>query len=140
MSAEVQRTIRPASLPDDGDLAAEWSRRHDGQPFNPELLPAIGVVCEDDKGPCGMVWAYLSCNIGVAFIEFLVMRPGLQLSESVATGKALMAGIESAVIPLGYGLLVAYSLPACARFLRSMGWECGDTRTKIPMFKWHSQL
>lgn len=130
----MQLTIRPA-VEADGDTAAEWSRRHDGPGVNPAALPPIGCVCEDEQGPAGMAWVYCSCNIGVAFVEFLTMRPGLRVGQSAAVGRALVAGIESAVKPLGYGLLVAYALPACARYLRSMGWECGDERAKVAMIK-----
>ena len=132
-------TIRPATDAD-RDLCVQWWRAADAP--TDDVFPAIGVVCEDERVPCGIVWAYLNAKVagmeaapGVAFVEWLAMRPGLTLRQSAATGRALMDGIESATKPLGYGLLVAYALPACARYLRSFGWECWDERGKIAMFK-----
>ncbi len=134
-------TIRPATLHDAG-IAAEWWRARNRTEMPVAALPAIGVICEDIRGPCGAVWAYLNAKLegheaapGVAFVEYLVMRPGLALGEATRVGAALMGGIESAVKSLGYGLLVAYSLAGCARYLRSLGWESTDARPKIAMHK-----
>lgn len=126
--------IRPA-LPPDREIAAVWARMH-GQELNPAMLPPIGIVCEDAPGmEAGMCWIYLSCNVGVAFVEFLVLRPGLILTEQVRIGAALMDGIEAAAKALGYTVLVAYSLPACARYLHRFGWKCDDPRAKTAMHK-----
>ncbi len=132
-------TIR-ASTDADKTLAEGWWRGPAA--FCAAAVPPIGCVCEDEDGPCGAVWLHLSAKVeggqdapGVAFLEYLVMRPGLQVAQAAATGAALMRGVESAAKALGYGLLVAYSLPACARYLRSMGWSEGDPRAKIAMLK-----
>ncbi len=139
MLAAPQLTIRPATEADRG-LCAEWWRGLIGAPEE-EVLPAIGVVCEDEQGPCGIVFLYLNAMLdedapapGVGFVEWLCMKPGLQLSESVQVGKALMDGIAAAAKELGYGLLIAYSLKPCARYLKSFGWKVGDPREKIAMF------
>lgn len=125
-------TIRPAT-DDDKPTAAAWWRGESA--FCPAALPPIGCVCEDDSGPVGMAWVHLSASVGVGFVESLVMRPGIGLRIARACGAALMAGLEAAAKALGYGLLVAYSLPGCARVLRGLGWEVGDPRHKIAMLK-----
>ena len=129
----VSLTIRE-TRPGDAETAAEWSRRH-GRTLWTAALPPLGCVCEDAEGPCGMAWVYCACNIGVAFVEHLVMRPGLSLRQSRETGLALMEGLGAAVRGLDYRVLVAYALPACARFLRSAGWEETDERLKVSMVK-----
>ncbi len=132
-------TIRPVTEADHG-LCAEWWRGLIGGPEE-GVLPAIGVVAEDDHGPCGIVFLYLNAMLdedapapGVGFVEWLCMRPGLQLRESAAIGKALMDGLAEAAKALGYGLLICYAHPGCARYLKSFGWKCSDPRPKIPMW------
>lgn len=126
-------TIRPAT-PEDGELAETWCHDHGEDRFYRVALPPIGCVAEDESGPAGMVWVYCACNIGVAFVEWLVTRPGLMVAQARRCGEVLMQGIEAAALALGYTVLVAYALPACARYLRGMGWHA-DERPKIAMVK-----
>ncbi len=125
-------TIRPAAV-EDRDTAAAWWRGESA--FCADALPPIGCVCEDEAGPVGMAWVHLSASVGVGFVEGLVMRPGIGLRIARACGAALMSGLEAAAKALGYGLLVAYALPGCARILRGLGWAVGDPRQKIAMLK-----
>lgn len=125
-------TIRPAT-DDDKQTAANWWRGESA--WNPETLPPIGCVCEDEAGPVGMAWVHLSASANVGFVENLVMRPKISLRIARACGAALMSGLEAAAKALGYALLVAYSLPGCARILSGIGWQLGDPRAKIPMLK-----
>jgi hypothetical protein len=57
------------------------------------------------------------------------------VAQAAAVGRALVAGIEAAAKALGYGVLVAYALPACARHLARDGWEMTDDRPKVAMMK-----
>ncbi len=108
---------------------------HGLESFLKNALPPIGCVVEDAGGPCGMAWAYCSCNIGLAFVEGLVMRPGMKLSESAEAGRLLLDGIAAAVKPLGYNVLLAYALKGCARIMRKWGWQEADERAKLGMVK-----
>lgn len=127
--------IRHAT-PDDIPIAAEWwFERNRGDRMMVEALPAIGCVCEDDAGPVGMGWLYLDNSKGVAFIEHMVMRPGISLADANATGMQLLAGLEAAAAALNYTVIVAYALPACARLMRSAGYYEGDQRLKVAMIK-----
>jgi hypothetical protein len=132
MSEAPQLTIRPVNDADRARACLWW--REPG-PFNPAVLPPIGVACDDANGPAGLLWVHLSASHGVGFLEHLIMRPGLRMTQAAAIGNALTSGAEAAAKALGYGLLVAYALPACARFLRKFGWETGDERPKIAMVK-----
>jgi len=127
-------TIR-AIEPEDIDTAADWWRLRGQGVFWREALPPIGVVAEDASGPAGMCWLANWCNVGIAQAEWLIMRPGLTLAQAGAAGGALMAGVESAAKAVGYSHVLAYALPACARYLRRMGWDEVDDRPKIAMLK-----
>lgn len=127
-------TIR-ASVPADVALAVEWAGGH-GRAFALGVrVPEIGCTAEDGDGPIAVVYAYRCEEMGIAFIESLITRPGIDLRSAVAAGEMVMRGIGAALKSLGYSTLVAYSLPACARYLRRMGWEEADERPKIAMFK-----
>ena len=127
-------TIR-ALRPPDVDIAAHWWRERGQGDFWQEALPPIGVVAEDDAGPCGMVWLVTWCNVGIAQAEYLIMRPGLTVAQAGAAGAVLMAGIESAAKAVGYSHVLAYALPACARYLKRLGWLNVDERPKLAMLK-----
>lgn len=122
----------------DAEIAAQWWTDRGGiqdTTIPPVELPLIGCAAEDDRGPIGFAWLYLPDCGNTAFVEHLIMRPGLQVAEARAAGLAIMHGIEAAARALGFVHLAAYALPACARFLRSAGWNVADERPKIAIRK-----
>lgn len=125
-------TIR-AATPDDSALALQWAAGHGREASEALAFPEIGCVCEDDSGPCAMVWACRCDELGIAFLENLVMRPGLGPHAKQQAGSVLMRGIAVALKTLGFSRILSYSLPACARYLAAMGWEVADERVKIAM-------
>jgi hypothetical protein len=125
-------TIRATTI-GDGIIATEWAVSHGREPAEAMRFPAIGVVAEDDAGPVAMAWAYCVPECGLAYVENFVTRPGIALKDSVEAGACVMGGLVAAVKSLGFSALVAYSLPACARYLAGFGWEVADERMKIAM-------
>ena len=122
-----------AATPDDVPLALAWVAGHKREASEATRFPSIGCVVEDEAGPVAMVWAYRVEELGLAYLENLVIRPGVPLALSAEAGRLLMHGIAVALKSLGFSTIVSYSLPACARYLSGMGWEVADERTKIAM-------
>ena len=72
------RAFEPEDIP---TAEAWWGARHKSS-FPAAMLPPLGVVLEDMRGPAAMLWCYESYGVGVAFLEFSITRPGLSLKEA----------------------------------------------------------
>lgn len=119
-------TVREWNRDTDTALIAEWLRVHNGQPFEPAILPPTGVIAEDDTGPLAACWIYLSYGIGVAFVEMAISRPGLSLAKSRKAFAAVMGALEEVAKAHNTGVLVCHTLPAVARILKADGWTFAE--------------
>ena len=100
------------------------------------IFPPLGVVVVDEHGePMVCAWAHLSVNIGVAFLEDPIARPGLGLASVSAAFKVALGALEAACKALDYSVLVANTPPAIGRWLQNHGFKTLDPRQKITLTK-----
>ena len=126
-------TVRPA-VPADSQMVARWCSER-GKPCMPEVIPPIGVIAEDEEGPCACVFACMTCNIGLVFLEFAATRPLLPLKTGIAAMKALIPAIEAACLACNYNVFACYARPGFRRLLSKLGWQDGDQTPKTAMLK-----
>src|SRR5690348_9602348 len=75
-----------------------WDDRPEATEWQEALLPPLGCLAEDEKGPAAAVWAYLTVEQGVAFWEYACTRPGLKLTESTEAFQCAAQGLEAACL------------------------------------------
>ena len=110
-----------------GGMVAEWwAARHRDRLFQFGMLPPVGVVAEDEGGPCAACWMHLSAGVGVAFIENPVTKPGMPLTKARDTLLFLMEVLEKIALEHDYGVMVAHTMPAIARTLMGRGFTFGE--------------
>lgn len=119
--------------PEDWEMVQGWWQGHDTQrTFARAILPPVGIIVERDKEPVAAVWCYMSAGIGVAFLEHPVSRPGLSLLETASAMNFALDAMEAICRTHNYGLLIANTLPAIARWLeRRRGFSRGGERIQM---------
>lgn len=107
----------------DYPMLREWweARGRSTVPIAP-MLPKLGVIASDDSGDCAAAFLYMDNSVGVCWIEYPVTRPGMPLSETRQVMGEITAFLKQSAAAMGYGLMVAYTLPAIARELRRLGF------------------
>jgi hypothetical protein len=124
----LQVRIYGEKIGDYQTVSSWWEARH-GAPLTETILPPLGVIVEDEKGPCAALWCYQSVGIGVCFLEFPISRPGLGVSASVrAFEMCVEACVRIAKAQGDYSLFRCYTLPSIARILKRFGFWGGDVK------------
>lgn len=113
-------------------VSAWWAAHCSERQLIEKLLPPIGVMVERSGEPVAALWCHLSINVGVAFLENPVSRPGLSLLETAAAMSVALGAMESICRKHDYSLLIANTLPAIGRFLeRRHGFTHGGDRVQM---------
>ncbi len=100
-----------------------WQARH-SRPFPENIIPPLGIVAEIDGEPMGALFCYESVGIGVAHLDFGVVRPGLSFVAVKAIMGRLIEGIIHCLKQRGTGLLRCFcETPAMERALRFYGFH-----------------
>lgn len=119
--------VRPFSMEKDAELVSSWWSRHGCGDFPFAMLPPDGFMMCADGVPVCAAWVYLSCGVGVAFVEWCVSAPGRSMSESRESFTKLVDFIRGYLSESGYGAMWANTLPGIARVLKGCGFEsCGE--------------
>lgn len=83
-----------------------WAARDQGT--MPEgILPPVGRVAVDDHGPAAAAFLYEPTGCDVAIIDWLVSRPGLQLSAARLACRLILSALEDHARSSGRGILFA---------------------------------
>ena len=93
----------------DWQTVSGWYAARHGAPLPETLLPPLGVMCEDADGPAGVMFAYQSAGIGVAFIDPIVTRPQMAAEAAHAVLGRALEGIEAVLRKEGYSLLRCFT-------------------------------
>ncbi|HEY1082215.1 MAG TPA: hypothetical protein VGE29_08135 [Prosthecobacter sp.] len=118
-------------------LFSGWREAH-GVPVIPAAwLPRLGVVAVVNEQDTAAAWLYMDNSVGVAFVEWMVTRPGLSLAEAKAAVGAVMGALKAEAAGNGYSLILGHCIEPLARVLvDSLGWtdigstaRCVGTRT-----------
>lgn len=120
-------TVRQYLGGEDYHMVNDWHKAHrDNVPLLETLLPPDGFIVQEDGEDIGAVWCYFANNIGVAHVEFLIMRPGNSLGQSKRATKALVDFLWLHASRNNYGALIFHTLPAVGRFADYAGLTvCG---------------
>ena len=108
----------------DYQMVDAWCRAHGSGMLPETLLPALGIVVEEDGEAAAALWLYMDNSIGVCWLDCAVTRPGLALAlarQCLAEAAGfLMAEAER----LGYGACFAFVPAAMARVMeRTAGFK-----------------
>ncbi len=131
-------TVRPYAKTD-WETVSKWWNGHDSKRvLLQEALPPAGVMVENEHGPLVALWVHLSAGVGVAFLENPVSKP---LQDHVIIEEAFsvaIGAIEAICREHDYGLIIANTLPAIARWMnRQMGFEESGVRVQMTKFLNH---
>lgn len=110
---------------DAATVSGWWEKRH-GVAMQLALLPPVGVVVEDDRGPVCALWLYLSAGIGVGFLENPVSMPGMGPRISAEAFAVALAALEAVALTHDYGVLVCHTPAGIARLLGKQGFVFSD--------------
>jgi hypothetical protein len=99
-----------------------WSKRMD-KDFPETLLPPDGFIVERDGEPVCAGWVYLSCGIGVAFVEWIVSRPGEPMPAMREAFGCLIDFMKAYLRESDYGCMWINTLKSISRVAEGMGFE-----------------
>lgn len=75
-------------------LIASWWDGHKVQATPAEILPACGIVIEAAGVPSAAAWIYFDNSVGVAWLAWVVTRPGLTAKFSEQVLAELLEAVE----------------------------------------------
>lgn len=126
--------VRPYEKPDWETVSGWWDVHAHGSGIVQALLPPLGVVVEMDEKPVCAVWLYMAAGIGVCWLEYPVSAPGLKFHDAKEAFHLAVSALEKAAKANDYGVMIAHTLPAIARVMRSFGFR-EETRKKVTTLK-----
>lgn len=108
---------------DESAMFAEWRKARGMAELPDAIFPRLGVVAVLDGVDSAAAWLYQDNSVGVAFMEWIVSRPGLSLAESRACFARISDAFRDEAKAIGYGLILAHGPHAIARIAVGMGWQ-----------------
>lgn len=108
---------------DESAMFAGWRKAHGMAELPDSIFPRLGVVAVLDGVDSAAAWLYMDNSVGVAFMEWIVSRPGLTLAESRACFAFLVGSLRDEAKALGYGLILAHGPHAVAKMALGMGFQ-----------------
>lgn len=109
--------------PEDYPTLLTWWEGHEVAAIPKGLLPSLGVVIEDDKGPILAAWLYRDADGKLGWIAWTVSRPGSPGRSVYRAVKQMLGAMEELAkefkIPLLYAQLMQ---PGLRRVFESSGF------------------
>jgi hypothetical protein len=93
----------------DYQVISGWYHERHGRLLPETILPPLGVMVEDSKGPAAVLFAYQSLGIGVAFLDPFITRPGMPAGAAHHLFGWALAGIELVLKREDYGFLRCFT-------------------------------
>lgn len=117
-------------------LMAEWWAARGMPPIPEVMLPALGIIAEDDEGePASAAWVYLDNSTGVAWMAWVTTRPDLTPLRAERMLQLIVGAVEEAAKAQGRGLLFTMTKRfGLGRWLERDGWTAND-RHSTQFFK-----
>lgn len=110
----------------DGDyeMAREWCEAHGRSFIRIEWLPATGFVIRRDQEPVLFFWMFFDNSCPVAFVEWVISRPGMTAAETrAALLYAMDKPIPRAMLIHGAEIVSTRSPKAFVRDMVKNGWS-----------------
>lgn len=118
--------------PSDWAMVLEWWQSHTSERTLIEaMLPPLGIVIEKGGAPVMALWIHLSAGVGVAILENPVMAPGVTMKEAGGIADFALEAARGLCETHDYGVMLCYTLPPIARFLKQRGWSGGAQRVQM---------
>ena len=123
--------------PEDYDMICDWfeghSRRNpDGRIRVPpiEVFPPIGQIAyryseEEENEDLAAMWLYLAQGSPVCFLEHVITKPGLNVSQAVKALNAIFTCMKMLANKEGYLFMATHSPPGLVRYMLKLGWSKG---------------
>lgn len=112
----------------DYQIVSSWWKARRGEELPETMMPPLGIIIEDAKGPCAALWCYQCFGIGVCFLEFAISRPGMGFRHaSNAFKMAVDACIRVAKSHGDFTVFRGFTSPAIARVLEGFGFQSGGS-------------
>lgn len=108
---------------DESAMFTGWRKAHGMAELPDSIFPRLGVVAVLDGLDSAAAWLYQDNSVGVAFMEWIVSRPGLSLAESKACFARISDTFHAEAKAIGYGLILAHGPHAVARIAVGLGWQ-----------------
>jgi len=117
-------------------MISRWLTQHGGKPD--AVLPPLGVIVADDKGPAFALFCAEPAEFPVAYLELPVSRPGLSAAQAAAAFKfavhSIMETAGGGWSPPGtFTHFKAVVTASAVRVLLRMGFEVESGGPYIPM-------
>jgi hypothetical protein len=112
----------------DYDLALEWCEAHGRGFIKSEWLPATGfTIYNEDHDPVLFFWMFFDNTCPVAFVEWVISRPGSTAAETrAALLYAMDKPIPRAMLIHGAEVVSTRSPKAFVRDMVKNGWSIHD--------------
>jgi hypothetical protein len=118
----LQARIYGEKIGDYQTVSSWWEARH-GVPLMETLLPPLGIIVEDEKGPCAALWCYECFGVGVCFLEFAISRPGQSVRRTkVAMAMAVEACVRVAKTHGDFSYFKCFTTTMLANHIESLGF------------------
>lgn len=118
------RLYAPADYP----TVSDWWGWHETEVVPEHVLPALGVVASDNEGAAAAAWLYQDNSVPVAWVSWIVTRPGLSPLEAVRVLRVLMGAVEAVAIAQKRALLFTMTKRfGLQKWLEREGWLPNDT-------------
>ena len=108
--------------PNDYEMVCKWWEAHGSERLPMEMLPKLGIVVCKDEEPMAALWLYMDNSVGVCFMERVVTKPKLKLTEA---RDAVLFGIgflKQRAAAMDYGAMFIRTYPALAKYLKRIGF------------------
>ena len=99
-----------------------WHEARHGYALSALLLPPLGFVVTDERGPCAALFCYQSYGVGVAFIDLALSRPGTSFAEAKKAFSLCLKAIVLACDETHKLFRISCDKPI-TRVLSSMGFQ-----------------
>lgn len=128
--------VRPYAA-SDYRMVVGWLMQR-GMDFEDIALPPLGVIIEDEKGPCAALWCAEPVGFACAYLELPVSRPGLPMANALRAFTLAVSSIIEAAgkchePPGTFKHFRAVTPPALARVLMRLGFVRETPNELVPM-------
>lgn len=113
------RQYSPADYP----MVRAWWQGHEVTETPETILPACGLVVERDGAPAAAAWVYFDNSVPLAWLAWVVSRPGQKPIETAKTLAYLVGAAEEAARAQGRKIMVTMCRSrSLARWLSRQGF------------------
>lgn len=112
----------------DYPMLLEWWAGHSWPSIPASVLPALGMIAENDGNPVAAAWCYLDNSRPVGFMEWIVTNPANSPRLSAQALCHVISGLQAAAKQIGYqAIFTSCRQESLARLLERSGFVRTDS-------------